>query len=138
MIGDRLRLGRVGLTQPAPGKSFEEADHDDIVQGIVLLRRGENALDVLARVRAKVKEINRHDLPPGVRIVPHYDRTELIERTLHTVRHNMIEGIALVVLVLLLFLGSATGVPRSSWRPSCRCRCWARSSSSTCGAFPPT
>ena len=105
VIGDRLRLGRVGLTQPAAGKLFEETDHDDIVQGIVLLRRGENALDVLARVRAKVREINRHDLPPGVRIVPHYDRTDLIERTLHTVRHNMIEGIALVVLVLLLFLG---------------------------------
>src|SRR5262249_30861405 len=96
---------RVGLTQSDHGRSFEETDHDDIVQGIVLLRRGENALDVLANVRAKVKEINRHDLPPGVRIVPHYDRTELIERTLHTVRHNMLEGIGLVVLVLLLFLG---------------------------------
>jgi heavy metal efflux system protein len=105
VVGDRLRLGRVGLTQPDHGRSFEEIDHDDIVQGIVLLRRGENALDVLANVRAKVKEINRHDLPSGVRIVPHYDRTELIERTLHTVRHNMLEGIGLVVLVLLLFLG---------------------------------
>jgi cobalt-zinc-cadmium resistance protein CzcA len=60
---------------------------------------------VLARVRAKVAEINASDLPPGVRIVPHYDRTELIDRTLHTVRHNMVEGIALVVVVLLLFLG---------------------------------
>ena len=68
-------------------------DEDDVVQGIVLLRRGENALEVLERVRAKVEEINRNDLPPGVRLVPHYDRTELIERTLHTVRTNMVEGI---------------------------------------------
>ena len=105
VIGEQLRLGRVGLTQPEPGKSFAAADHDDIVQGIVLLRRGENPLDVLARVRDKVAEIDAHDLPPGVHMVAHYDRTELIERTLHTVRHNMIEGIGLVVVVLLLFLG---------------------------------
>src|SRR5262249_38159186 len=105
VIGERLRLGRVGLTLPEAGKPFDETDRDDIVQGIVLLRRGENALDVLARVRAKVAEINANDLPPGVRLVPHYDRTELIERTLHTVRQNMLEGIALVVIVLLLFLG---------------------------------
>ena len=105
VIGEQLRLGRVGLTQPEPGKSFAAADHDDIVQGIVLLRRGENQLDVLARVRDKVAEIDAHDLPPGVHVVAHYDRTELIDRTLHTVRHNMIEGIGLVVIVLLLFLG---------------------------------
>ena len=105
VIGERLRLGRVGLTLPEAGKPFDATDRDDVVQGIVLLRRGENALDVLARVRKKVAEINANDLPPGVRIVPHYDRTELIDRTLHTVRHNMLEGIALVVLVLLLFLG---------------------------------
>src|SRR5262249_51452830 len=105
VIGEQLRLGRVGLTQPEAGRSFADTDDDDIVQGIVLLRRGENQLDVLARVRAKVAEINARDLPPGVRMVPHYDRTELIERTLHTVRHNMIEGIGLVVVVLLLFLG---------------------------------
>jgi heavy metal efflux system protein len=105
VIGERLRLGRVGLALPEAGKPFDGIDHDDVVQGIVLLRRGENALDVLARVRAKVAVINATDLPPGVRIVPHYDRTELIDRTLHTVRHNMLEGIGLVVLVLLLFLG---------------------------------
>lgn len=104
-IGNQLRLGRVGLTPPAPGKSFASVDQDDVVQGIVLLRKGENALEVLERVRDKVAQINRSDLPPGVRIVPHYDRTELIDRTLHTVRHNMFEGIALVLLVLIAFLG---------------------------------
>ncbi len=99
VIGNQLRLGRVG--KAAPG----QPDEDDIVQGIVLLRKGENALQVLERVRAKVGEINGHYLPPGVRMVPHYDRTELIDRTLHNVRKNMIEGIALVLGVLVLFLG---------------------------------
>ncbi len=98
-IGERLRLGKVGKWSNA------EADQEDVVQGIVLLRKGENALEVLQRVRAKVKDINEHDLPAGIKIVPHYDRTELIDRTLHTVRHNMIEGITLVLLVLILFLG---------------------------------
>ena len=99
VIGDRLRLGRVGLDQPG------QPDEDDIVQGIVLLRKGENALQVLERVRAKVDEINTRFLPAGVRIVAHYDRTDLISRTLHNVRKNMIEGIALVLAVLVLFLG---------------------------------
>src|SRR5262249_15344013 len=105
VIGEQLRLGRVGLTLPKAGKPFDATDQDDIVQGIVLLRRGENALDVLERVREKVADINANDLPAGVQIVPHYDRTDLIERTLHTVRHNMLAGISLVVIVLVLFLG---------------------------------
>lgn len=99
-IGNQLRLGQVGKTM---GSALE--DDDDVVQGIVLLRKGENALEVLDRVRAKVAEINKHDLPAGVTLVPHYDRTELIDRTLHNVRKNMIEGICLVLLVLILFLG---------------------------------
>ncbi len=99
VIGNQLRLGRVGKLVPG------QPDIDDAVQGIVMLRKGENALRVLEGVRAKIDEINRHMLPPGVQIVPHYDRTELINRTLHTVRHNMIEGITLVLLVLVFFLG---------------------------------
>ncbi len=99
VIGERLRLGRVG--KAAPGQS----DQDDAVEGIVLARKGENALDVLERVRAEVDEINGGALPAGVHMVPYYDRTELIHRTLHTVRKNMAEGIALVLLVLILFLG---------------------------------
>ena len=73
--------------------------------GIVILRRGENALEVLKRVRAKVEDINEHYLPAGVKLVTYYDRTDLTERTLHTARKNMIEGISLVLLVLILFLG---------------------------------
>ena len=98
-IGEQLRLGRVGKLVPGG------ADEDDAVEGIVILRRGENALEVLQRVRAKVADINEHYLPAGVKLVTYYDRTDLIERTLHTVRHNMIEGISLVLLVLILFLG---------------------------------
>ena len=99
VIGNATRLGRVGMDVPG------QFDADDVVQGIVLLRKGENALEVLNRVLAKVEEMNAHDLPPGVQVVPHYNRTELIQRTLHTVRHNMAEGIGLVLLVLVLFLG---------------------------------
>src|SRR4029077_8389475 len=80
-------------------------DRDDVIQGTVLARRGENALEVLQRIRAKAVEINKSYLPPGVQLVPHYDRTELIDRTLHTVRRNMTEGILLVLGVLVLFLG---------------------------------
>lgn len=97
-VGPRLRLGRVG-------KAAAKSDEDDVVQGIVLLRKGENALEVLSRVREEVMEINRSALPRGVRIVPHYDRTDLIDRTLHTVRKNMVEGIGLVLVVLVAFLG---------------------------------
>ena len=98
-IGERLRLGRVGKLVPGGN------DEADAVEGIVILRKGENALEVLQRVRAKVQDINAHYLPAGVKLVPYYDRTDLIHRTLHTVQHNMIEGISLVLLVLILFLG---------------------------------
>ena len=98
-IGEQIRLGRVGRFVPGGG------NEDDAVEGIVILRRGENALEVLQRVRAKAEDINRHYLPVGVRLVPYYDRTNLTERTLHTARKNMIEGITLVLLVLIFFLG---------------------------------
>jgi cobalt-zinc-cadmium resistance protein CzcA len=98
-IGNQLRLGRVGKAMPGL------PDQDDVVEGIVMLRKGENALEVLKLVRAKVDEINEKYLPDGVRMVMHYDRTDLIDRTLHTVRKNMIEGIGLVLLVLAMFLG---------------------------------
>lgn len=99
-VGPRIRLGRVG-------KTVGRVDEDDVVQGIVLLRKGENALEVLERVRAKVDEMNHGGLPAGVTIVPHYDRTALIDRTLHTVRRNMAEGIGFVLVVLVAFLGIA-------------------------------
>ena len=98
-IGNQIRLGRVGKIIPG------QPDQDDVAMGIVIMRRGENALEVLKRVRAKVEDINRNYLPPGVKLIPHYDRTDLTERTLHTARKNMLEGIGLVLMVLILFLG---------------------------------
>lgn len=76
----------------------------EVVSGIVMMLRGENARDVVARVRERVAEINR-SLPPGVMVAPYYDATELVEGTVHTVRTNLLEGGLLVVAVLLLFLG---------------------------------
>ncbi len=78
-------------------------DKPDVVEGIVLLLRGENALETLKHIAEKTVEFNR-SLPPGVRIVPHYDRTDLINRTVHTVERNLAEGAILAVCVLLFFL----------------------------------
>ena len=77
-------------------------------------------------------------LPPGVKIVPHYDRTDLIDRTLHTVRQNMVEGIGLVLVVLVAFLGFRNIGRRSSSPPSFPSRSSAPSSSSTCAGSPRT
>ena len=81
-------------------------DDDDIVTGIVLMRKGENPSQVLQAVKAKVDFLNRAVLPAGVQIVPFYDRTRLIEKTLKTVFTNLLEGASLVILVLVLFLGN--------------------------------
>jgi cobalt-zinc-cadmium resistance protein CzcA len=102
-IGNAVRLGQVGMLFKNPDGTVD--DDPDAIQGIVIMRRGENPRDVLDGIHAKVLEINKHYLPDGIKMVSHYDRTELIHRTLHTVRKNMIEGIGLVVLVLVLFLG---------------------------------
>jgi cobalt-zinc-cadmium resistance protein CzcA len=81
-------------------------DEDDIVSGIVLMRKGENPSDVLERVKVRIGELNNRILPKGVKIVPYYDRSWLIGTTLHTVFHNLAEGAMLVAFVLLLFLGN--------------------------------
>lgn len=81
-------------------------DDDDIVTGIVLMRKGENPSQVLKAVKEKVEALNASVLPKGVQIVPFYDRTWLIDRTLKTVFTNLVEGASLVTLVLLLFLGN--------------------------------
>jgi heavy metal efflux system protein len=98
IIGHANRLGRVGRTEGT-------RDEDDVPEDIVVMRKGENPLEVCRRIEKMADEINQRYLPPGVKLVEYYDRTGLTERTLHTVGHNMIEGIALVLLVLFLFLG---------------------------------
>jgi cobalt-zinc-cadmium resistance protein CzcA len=81
----------------------------DSIEGTILLRRGENPRDVLEAVHEAVERVNRDVLPKGMKIVPFYDRTRLVDTTLHTVSHNMIEGAALVTLVLWLFLRALSG-----------------------------
>lgn len=80
-------------------------DDDDIVTGIVLMRKGENSADVLRDVKAKIDKLNQSVLPKGVMIKSYYDRTWLLDSTLHTVFENLFEGAVLVALILFLFLG---------------------------------
>ncbi|HBH38428.1 MAG TPA: CusA/CzcA family heavy metal efflux RND transporter, partial [Curvibacter sp.] len=94
-IGAIPRLGRVG----------QDAD-DDIVTGMVVMRKGENASEVLKGVKAKVAELNARGLPPGVQIEPYYDRSWLMGKTLSTVFRNLVEGALLVALVLYIFLSN--------------------------------
>ncbi|HEY4184940.1 MAG TPA: CusA/CzcA family heavy metal efflux RND transporter [Polyangia bacterium] len=81
----------------------------DSIEGTVLLRRGENPKDVLNELHAAIDRVNRDVLPAGMKIVPFYDRTHLVDTTLHTVSHNMLEGVALVSIVLWLFLRAVSG-----------------------------
>src|SRR5229473_1431899 len=81
-------------------------DDDDVVTGVVLMRRGENPSEVLKAVRAKIDQVNDTGLPAGVKVVPIYDRTWLIGKTLTTVFSNLLEGALLVSVVLWLFLGN--------------------------------
>src|SRR5438045_3319307 len=79
-------------------------DDDEIVEGIVLMRTGENPSEVLDEIKARVERLNTAILPKGVRIVAFYDRSQLIATTLTTVFRNLLEGALLVTLVLWLFL----------------------------------
>ncbi len=81
-------------------------DDDDIVSGIVDMLKGANPSEVLEALKARINLLNTSILPPGVKIVPYYDRTWLIDTTLHTVFKNLAEGAILVTVVLLLFLGN--------------------------------
>lgn len=98
-------VARVELDAKVPSGIFSKDDVDESVEGIVLLRRGENPSEVLRRVNDAIAELNATELPPGVRIVPFYDRQYLVDETLRTVSHSVALGIGLVVLVLLFFLG---------------------------------
>jgi cobalt-zinc-cadmium resistance protein CzcA len=95
IIGHKPRLGIVG-----------QDDEEDVVQGIVLMRRGEQSMPTIRRVEAEVEKINTTGiLPPGVRLEKIYDRQELINTTTRTVLHNMIFGIVLIFFVQWMFLG---------------------------------
>ncbi len=83
---------------------FGYQDQDDAVEGVIFLRTGSKTQDVLKRVEAKTRELNENVLPKDVKIVPFYDRSELISRTTDVVRDNLVRGMLLVVVVLVFFL----------------------------------
>ncbi|MBX3300790.1 MAG: efflux RND transporter permease subunit [Nitrospira sp.] len=94
-VGHRARLGKVGID-----------DRNDVVEGVVLLQRGAQALPVLEKVRAKVEDLNQVKLPDGIKVKTLYDRTALIHTTMETVTDILISGMVLVFVILLVFLGN--------------------------------
>ena len=87
------RVGQAGLD-----------DNPDVVEGIVVMRKGENTPEVLTRIKAKVDELNTKILPHDIKLVTFYDRDKLMDFCTHTVMHNLLEGIILVTLMVLLFM----------------------------------
>src|SRR5579863_1075009 len=99
VIGNAPRLGIFGFQDKAK-------NNDDAVEGVILMRRGEQTQNVLRGVEQKTDELNRSTLPPDVKIHPYYDRSDLVRVTTNTVEHNLFSGMILVFLVLLFFLVS--------------------------------
>jgi cobalt-zinc-cadmium resistance protein CzcA len=119
--GPKIRLGQIGKTcKPEDGtcgandkgirrEDGKLVDDNDVVEGVVLLQKGENSDATLEAIHAKVKELNDHVLPPGVKIVPFLDRSTLLKLTTSTVLDNLTKGILLVALILFIFLGNLRG-----------------------------
>ncbi|MGB8769311.1 MAG: CusA/CzcA family heavy metal efflux RND transporter [Candidatus Korobacteraceae bacterium] len=105
--GPKIRLGQVARAfHREDGKIIDDGD---VVEGIVLLRKGAPADTALQGLHKKVEELNNSILPPGVKIVPFIDRSDLVRYTSHTVLHNLTEGMILVAIILFLFLGNVRG-----------------------------
>ena len=94
-IGHAPRLGIFGFQK-----------NDDAVEGVILMRRGEQTQNVLAAVQKKTEYINKNILPPDVKIRPYYDRSDLVRVTTDTVERNLLRGMVLVLIVLIFFLVS--------------------------------
>src|ERR1700736_4735532 len=119
--GSAIRVKDIGEVTQAPkirlgqfGKAIHRADgavvdDHDVVEGIVLLRKGANADVTLASIHEKVAELNNQILPPGVEIVPFLDRSDLLHLTTHTVLDNLTVGVLLVSVILFFFLGNFRG-----------------------------
>ena len=105
-LGTPLRVGDIGRVTIGPEQRRGIADLDgrgEVVGGIVVMRQGENALHVIERVKAKLQQIES-SLPTGVKVVTTYDRSELIERAISTLKSKLIEEMVVVSLIILLFL----------------------------------
>ncbi|HXY08450.1 MAG TPA: CusA/CzcA family heavy metal efflux RND transporter, partial [Terriglobales bacterium] len=105
--GPKIRLGRIGKAIHRADGVVE--DDNDVVEGIVFLRKGADTATMLKALHAMVDRLNNQILPPGVKIVPYLDRDDLVSYTTHTVLHNLAEGMILVVIILFLFLGNVRG-----------------------------
>jgi heavy metal efflux system protein len=105
--GPKIRLGQVA--KAIHRKDGVILDDEDVVEGIVLLRKGANTEAMLDGLHKKVTELNDRLLPRGVKIVPFLDRSDLVHFTTHTVMHNLTEGIILVAVILFAFLGNVRG-----------------------------
>jgi cobalt-zinc-cadmium resistance protein CzcA len=105
--GPKIRLGQ--FARAIHRENGKIIDNDDVVSGIVLLRKGAAADPALKALHERIQEINDHILPPGVKIVPFIDRSDLVHFTSHTVLHNLTEGMILVSIILFLFLGNIRG-----------------------------
>ena len=105
--GPRIRLGQFGRAIHRADGSI--LDNDDVVAGIVLMRKGANSDSTLEAIHAKVRELNDHILPHGVMVVPFLDRSDLVHLTTSTVMRNLTEGIILVSVILFVFLGNVRG-----------------------------
>lgn len=100
----KVRLGQLGKTiRHEDGTVIND---DDVVEGIVLLRKGAEADATLDALHEKIAQLNEHQLPAGVKLVPHLDRSDLVRYTTHTVLRNLTDGVLLVTLILFLFLGN--------------------------------
>jgi cobalt-zinc-cadmium resistance protein CzcA len=97
-------VGRVAIGIAPRLGEFGYQKQDDAVEGVILLRTGEKAQDVLKRVQAKTKELNNGILPKDVKVLPFYDRSDLVALTTQTVERNLLRGMLLVVVVLIFFL----------------------------------
>jgi heavy metal efflux system protein len=105
--GAKVRLGQFGRARHLDNGKI--IDNDDVVSGIVLLRKGAESDATLVKIHEEVNKLNHGILPQGVTIVPFLDRSDLVHLTTHTVLHNLTEGIILVAVILLAFLGNIRG-----------------------------
>ena len=103
--GPMIRLGHMARANHMADGSI--VDEPDVIQGGVLMRKGAEEQPTLDAIHKKVDELNNGILPPGVKVVPMLDRSDLLHFTLHTVMHNLTEGMVLVTIILLLFLLNA-------------------------------
>ncbi len=106
--GPKIRLGQISKAWRDP-KTNRIIDEPDVVEGTVLLQKGDDADPALKGIEAKTKQLNDQILPKGVKVVPFLDRSDLVHFTTHTVLHNLTEGIILVVIILFVFLGNFRG-----------------------------